>query len=296
MWSFISIYEAQFQLFLIATGFAYSQQVVLRAGVFSIATVGLAAIGAYATAILAVRLGVHPLLGGFLATLLGCVFGALLSVPLVRLRGVYQAIATLAFVQAIVALVYFFEPLTGGALGIVGIPRVVETWHLLIAVAGAVYLTYSIANSGIGRAFNAIRQDETVAATLGVSIVRYQTVAFVVSGGLAGLFGAFLALKSYSVEPTHFGFGLMTAILAYIVLGGRNSVWGPIVGCAILSALPEIARPLAEYRSLLQGAVMVLCISFLPHGIVDTLQMAILRRRTARADAAQTVDRAEGKS
>lgn len=279
------IYEAQFQLFLIGVGFAYSQQIVLRAGVFSIATAGFASIGAYAVAILVVRSGVHPVTAVICAALAGALAGALLSIPLVRLRGVYQAIATLAFVQLIMAFAFYAEPFTGGAMGISRIPQVIETWHLLIAVAVVMYLTYAIAGSGMGRAFDAIRQNEMVAATLGVSIVRYQTIAFVISGLLGGLFGGFLALQSYSVTPEHFGFGMLTAVLAYIVLGGRSSVLGPVVGCAFLSALPELARPLAEYRSFVQGTLMVAVILFLPYGVVDTLKMMARRRRAVRRES-----------
>lgn len=285
MQSLFSIYEAQFQLFLIGAGFAYSQQIVLRAGVFSIATAGFASIGAYTVAILVVRAGVDPALAVAGATVAGALVGALLAVPLVRLRGVYQAIATLAFVQMVMAFAFYAEPLTGGAMGISRIPQVVKTWHLLVAVAAVVYLTYAIAGSGLGRAFDAIRQSETVAATLGVSVVRYQTIAFVISGLLGGLFGGLLALHSYSVTPEHFGFGMLTTVLAYIVLGGRNSVVGPLVGCAFLSALPELARPLAEYRSFVQGALMVAVILFLPYGMVDTLQILARRRRAARRGA-----------
>lgn len=281
MAGFFSIYEAQFQLFLIGVGFAYSQQIVLRAGVFSIATAGFASIGAYAAAISVTRYGIHPSLSVGLAAALGGLAGALLSIPLVRLRGVYQAIATLAFVQVVMAFAFYAEGLTGGALGINRIPQVVKTWHLLLAVGVTIYLTFSIAHSGMGRAFNAIRQNEMVAATLGVSIVRYQTIAFVISGVLGGLFGGFLALQSFSVTPEHFGFGFLTAVLAYIVLGGRNSALGPLVGCAILSALPEIARPLAEFRMLVQGALMIVVMNYMPMGVVDTLQIVARRSRTA---------------
>lgn len=286
--SFFAIYETQFQLFLIAVGFAYSQQIVLRAGVFSIATAGFASIGAYAAGILVTRAGLHPIGAVAVSALLGLGAGFLLSLPLVRLRGVYQAIATLAFVQVVMAFAFYAEPLTGGALGISRIPQVVETWHLLLVVAATVYFIYAVSHSGIGRAFDAVRQNETVAAALGISITRYQMIAFMISGLLAGLFGGLLALQSYNVTPEHFGFGLLTAVLAYIVLGGRNSVLGPLVGCAILSALPEVARPLAEYRSLVHGALMIVAISFLPHGVVDSLQMAFRNRRIsggAKAEA-----------
>ncbi|RZT94867.1 amino acid/amide ABC transporter membrane protein 2 (HAAT family) [Advenella incenata] len=279
MTNFFSIYETQFQLFLIGVGFAYSQQIVLRAGLFSIATAGFASIGAYATAITVTNYGVHPTLAIGIAVAFGGLAGAMLSIPLVRLRGVYQAIATLAFVQVVMAFAFYAEPLTGGALGINRIPQVVKTWHLLLAVGVTIYLTFSIAHSGIGRAFNAIRQNEVVAATLGVSILRYQIIAFVISGLMGGLFGGLFALQSYSVTPEHFGFAFLTTVLAYIVLGGRNSFLGPLVGCAILSALPEIARPLSEYRVLLQGALMIIVMNYMPMGVVDTLLTVARRSR-----------------
>jgi branched-chain amino acid transport system permease protein len=257
---------------------------VLRAGVFSIGSAGFACIGAYAVGILVKNQGVHPLLALLLAVLIGCVGGFLLSIPLARLRGVFQAIATLAFVQIVVSLCLYFDDLTGGPQGFNNIPKLVQTWHLLLAVAVTIYFMYVISRSSIGRAFDALRQDETVGATLGISIRKYHMIAFVLSGALAGFFGGMQSLYTYSIEPEMFGFAFLVAALTYIILGGRGTVTGPIIGAAIMSVLPELARPLADNRQFFQGALMMVMVAFMPHGVFDGLVLYLRKRRAAARD------------
>jgi branched-chain amino acid transport system permease protein len=156
---------------------------------------------------------------------------------------------------------------------------------LLISVAVAIYLVASLNNSRTGRAFDAIRQDEAVAVSLGVAISRYQLLAFALSGALAGYFGALEAFHVYSLEPNQFGFPFLVAVFSYVVLGGRHSVWGPVVGTAVLVALPELSRPLADYRMLVYGLLLILVINFMPRGIVDT--WIDFRKRRLRVQAAQ---------
>ncbi|MCX7225599.1 MAG: branched-chain amino acid ABC transporter permease, partial [Burkholderiales bacterium] len=114
----------------------------------------------------------------------------------------------------------------------------------------------------------------------------YQTVAFALSGGIAGFYGGLEAFHSYSIEPSRFGFEFVVAILSYVVLGGRRSIWGPVVGTAVLLALPELARPLADYRTLVYGLIMVLVMGYLPRGVYDTFVEFLYRRRIARMDRA----------
>ncbi|MCB1391152.1 MAG: branched-chain amino acid ABC transporter permease [Rhodobacteraceae bacterium] len=264
-------YQPLLDVFLLHIGLAYAQWLVLRAGVFSLGTVGLAAVGAYTGGILVVSHGLPAPLALLAAALMGGLVALALSVPLARLRGIYQAIATVAFIQIVLSLNIYATGLTGGAQGITGIPKTVGTLTLLLAAAATVYLMYAITRSRLGRAFDAIRQNEAVAASLGVSIVRHQTLAFVISGALAGLFGALEAFHSYALVPSQFGFSYLIAILSYVVFGGRTSIWGPIVGTAVLILLPEIARPLADARMLVYGLLLILTINFLPKGVADTL-------------------------
>jgi len=170
------------------------------------------------------------------------------------------------------------------ALGIDRIPRLVDTWQLLGIVAVITYIMYSIGKSSIGRAFDAIRQDETVGIALGISIRRYHILAFVLSGAIGGLFGGMQALSVYAIEPSLYGFNFLVAVLTYIVLGGRGSVWGPIIGTAIIVALPEIARPLAEHRQMALGALIVVMINYLPNGVYDSLVLLVRQRRAVRRD------------
>jgi branched-chain amino acid transport system permease protein len=284
MIDFFIAYRPLLDVFLLHTGYALGQYIVLRAGVFSVANAGLTAIGAYLAAGLTVKLGVHPYLAIFAGMLAGTAFALLLSWPLARLRGVYQAIATLAFVQVVLSLNIYAERFTGGAMGLNNIPKVVGTGTLLIFACLTIYLMLAISATRLGRAFDAIRQDEAVAVSLGVSVRFYQSVAFAISGAIAGLFGGLEAFHSYALEPNQFGFAFLVAALSYVVLGGRRSVLGPVVGAAFLVALPEISRPLAEYRMLVYGMLLMLVIAYMPRGLVDTLLEALHKRRMAAGE------------
>ena len=285
MSQFIAGYLPLFDLYLLQLGLAFSQYIVLRAGVFSLATAAFAGIGAYTAGIFAVKLGMHPVLGLAAGTLTGMGAALFLSIPLARLRGVYQAIATVAFIQIVVSLNIFSEGLTGGAMGLNGIPKTVGTGVLIVAAAAATYLVWAIEKGRLGRAFNAIRQDEAVAASLGISITWHQALAFAISGALAGLFGGLEAYHSYALDPNQFGFHLLITVLSYVILGGRNSVIGPLIGTAILIILPELARPLAENRMIIYGIMLIIVINYLPKGIADTAIDSFRARRLKRREA-----------
>ncbi|WP_173933982.1 branched-chain amino acid ABC transporter permease [Chelativorans sp. Marseille-P2723] len=281
MINFFYAYQPLIDFFLLNAGFALSQYIVLRAGVFSIATVGIVSIGAYSAAIVMKSLGLSIWIAAPFSALVGLAVGLLLSVPLARLRGPYQAIATLAFVQIVAAVALYAEPLTGGALGMNDIPKQVSTLGLVFALAFVLYILGSLSRSRIGAIFDALRQDEAVAGSLGISISFHHALAFALSGAIAGLFGALQAGYIYSIEPHQYGFVMLTMTLAAVILGGRRSIWGPVVGAAIMTFLPEIARPLAENRLLLNGLLLVVVIIFLPRGVVDGLIALVRRRRTS---------------
>jgi branched-chain amino acid transport system permease protein len=270
-------------LIFIGTGYALSQAIVFRAGTFSVATSGFAALGAYAAAILTVKHGVPPAVSVALGTLLGLLCGLMLSIPLARLRGVYQAIASLAFVEILVALILYFDDLTGGPLGFNNIPRVVSHWTLFFAVVGTMALLIVLGQGAIGRVFDAMRQDPPVAASLGVNPTKYHVLSFALSGAIAGLFGGLDALRNFSLTADQFGFGILIGTLSAVVLGGRRSVLGPLIGTSILVLLPEIFRPLADYRQAIYGLLLVVVMAFLPYGVYDSIVMKLHNRRLARA-------------
>ena len=283
MMNFFAPHLPLLDLIFVGTGYALSQAIVFRAGTFSVATSGFAAVGAYAAAILTVKHGFHPAAGVVIGTLLGLLCGLLLSVPLARLRGVYQAIASLAFVEIVVALILFFEELTGGPLGFHNIPRSATTWTLFLVMLATMALLILLGKGGIGRAFDAIRQDPPVAASLGVNPTKYHVLSFALSGAIAGLFGGLDAMRNFSLTAEQFGFAILIGTLSAVVLGGRRSFMGPLVGTTILVLLPEIFRPLADYRQAIYGLLLVVVMAFLPFGVYDTIIMKLHNRRLARA-------------
>ena len=283
MLNFLAPHLPLLDLIFIGTGYALSQAIVFRAGTFSVATSGFAALGAYGTAILTVKHGLHPAAAVALGAMLGLACGLLLAVPLARLRGVYQAIASLAFVEILVALILYFEDLTGGPLGFHNIPRVVTPWILLFAVLATMALLIVLGQGAIGRAFDAMRQDPPVAASLGVNPTKYHVLSFALSGAIAGLFGGLDALRNFSLTAEQFGFSILIGTLSAVVLGGRRSVLGPLVGTTILVLLPEIFRPLADYRQAVYGLLLVVVMAFLPFGVYDSIVMKLHHRRLARA-------------
>jgi branched-chain amino acid transport system permease protein len=282
---FIQSWQPIFEFMILHAGYALSQYVVLRAGVFSVATTGFAAVGAYGGALLTLKYGVPPVVSMLLATAAGCVLGLLIAVPLARLRGVYQAIATLSFVQIIVSLNLYMDGVTGGATGLNGIPKVVTFLPLAIVLAAVLYVVVSWNSSRLGRAANVVRQDEAVSASLGISTIRQQSIAFGLSGAIGGLFGSLEAFHGYALDPGQFGFELVVLALSCVVLGGRRSVAGPIVGALVLGALPELARALEQYRMLIYGGLLMFVIAYLPRGIADSA-FDLVRRRKLRADTA----------
>jgi branched-chain amino acid transport system permease protein len=274
----------------ISSIYALSQFVALRAGLFSLGSAGFASIGAYTAAIALVRYGVPAPAAIVLACVVAVACGLALSLPLARLRGHFQAVATVGFVEIIVSLALYFQKFTGGPAGINGIPKLVGTGTLVLFVAAIAAFIALVERTSVGRAFGAIRQDDIVARSLGVSVARYHRLAFALSAGIAGIGGALASFNTYSIEPQQFGFALLTLAVGAVILGGRSSVSGPIVGTAIFVLLPELARPLAENRFLLQGALLIVVITYLPQGIVDTLKRRWAVARARRFGAAPTSD------
>jgi branched-chain amino acid transport system permease protein len=294
MMGFILTYRPLFDLICIYSILAFSQYVALRAGLFSLATAGFASIGGYAGAVLLKDTALGPVLSALGAILCGIAAGLFLSLPLARLRGAFQSIATIGFVQIMVSLTLYAQPLTGGPLGLNAIPKVATTWVLVSVLVALAALLAVINRSGIGRAFDAIRQDYTVAMSLGISVSRYFRYAFALSGAIGALGGCLLAFNTYSIQPDVFGFPMLVLVIAAVILGGRSMVAGPLVGTAFLIVLPEIIRPLADARLLLQGLLLILVIIYLPQGIVDSLSHRWKLRRASVLERSQQRERAHG--
>jgi branched-chain amino acid transport system permease protein len=244
-----------------------SMYVVLALGQLSLGQAAFMGIGAYSGALLTMRLGLpFPLVLAVSAAapaLAACAIG----VPTLRLSGVYLAIATIGLGEMLRTLYDNTEAL-GGALGLNGIPEKAGPAIIYGLLAILVLLLELAARSKIGRAFEAIRSDETAAATSGIPVARYKLAALVASAAIAGLAGALDAHSSFFIGPSQYGFETAVGILSYAILGGIASPLGAVAGAFVLTALPELLRPLHDFRLILDGLIIVLVVIFLPRGLL----------------------------
>jgi branched-chain amino acid transport system permease protein len=252
------------------------------AGQMSLGQAGFLAIGAYASALLSLRLGWPVELAMLTAAIITAVFGTLLVLPAFRLRAHYVAIATLGIGEIVAQVILNGEPLTNGAMGITNIPapgilgwQAVTPqhiyWFALVLLLLAALIHWRLLRSSLGRTWRAIREDDIAAQAYGISLNRYKALAFAASAFIAGLSGAFTAhLYTYINHET---FPNTTSILALtmVILGGMGNMLGAVLGAVLLTALPEVFRPLADYRYLMYGLALLLLIRFRPQGLLGTV-------------------------
>ena len=246
---------------------ALSMYVVLSVGQLSLGQAAFMGLGAYASALMTVKLGL-PFPVVLLASMAVPALAALIiGSPTLRLSGVYLALATIGLGE-VLRLFFVNSDFTGGALGISGIP----TKGGLVSIYGSLFVAtlafVLVARSRIGRAMEAIREDEIAAGALGIDLPAYKLAALVVSAMLAGLAGALNAHVSSFISPNDYGFDQAVTILSYALLGGIGSPFGPIFGALVLTLLPELLRPLAEYKFVVNGSIIVLAVMFMPRGVL----------------------------
>ncbi len=252
------------------------------AGQMSLGQAGFLAIGGYASALLAMRLGWPLELSLLAGAAIAAALGTLLMWPVFRLRNQYVALATLGIGEVINQIILNWEGLTNGVLGLSNIPPlslfglpIVETapiyWFALAMLVVAALFQWRLTQSHLGRTWRAMREDEVAARAFGVSLHRYKALAFIAGGLIAGLSGAFTAhMYSYINNET---FAATTSILGLtmVILGGMGNMSGAVVGAIALTALPELFRPLADARYLLYGVVLLLLVRFRPQGLLGTV-------------------------
>lgn len=246
---------------------ALSMYAVLAAGQLSLGQAGFMGLGAYASALLTLNLGWPFWLVLPLSCLVPMAFALAVGGPTLRLSGVYLAIATIGLGEVLRAIYLNVEAL-GGALGLSGIPQQAPLWLIHAALALALLAFWRIGRSGVGRAMEAMRQDETAALAMGVNVRRYRLAALTASAGLAGLAGALSAHATDFIGPNDYGFEPAVSILSFALLGGIGSPFGPVLGAWVLTLLPELLRGLADVRLVLNGLVIVAAVLFLPGGLL----------------------------
>jgi branched-chain amino acid transport system permease protein len=253
-----------------------SMYVVLAVGQLSLGQAAFMGLGAYASSLITVKTGLPFPVALLAAMIVPALVAVAIGRPTLRLSGVYLAIATLGLGEIIRILLLNWD-FAGGALGLSGIPeRVGLAWiygSLAVILLGFVF----VARSRIGRAMEAMREDEAAAGVMGVIVPRYRLAALVVSAMLAGYAGALHAHVSSFIGPNEYGFDTAVSILSYALLGGIGSPFGPVLGAIILTALPEVLRDLSDFRGLVSGAVIVIAVLFMPKGILPWRMARVAR-------------------
>ncbi|HTR96864.1 MAG TPA: branched-chain amino acid ABC transporter permease [Candidatus Acidoferrales bacterium] len=264
-------------------------------GQFSIGHAGFMAAGAYGSAMFTLTVGqrfagalvsahlpqaiaqgaallVALLLGGLLAAL----FGYLVGLPSLRLRGDYLAIVTLGFGEIIRVLILNVDAI-GGARGLPGIPHWANFFWVFLGVAVVVAVSRNLAHSTYGRALFAIRDDEIAAEALGVDTTRYKVTAFVIGAFFAGVAGGLFAHYLSYLNPNSFTFIKSIEVIAMVVLGGMGSISGSMLAAIVLTLLPEVLRPVKDLRMVLYSLMLILLMITRPQGLLGTRELSFGR-------------------
>ncbi len=263
-------------------------------GQLAIGYVALLTIGAYTASVLVLgNLGPPwPVYAAFVASgLVGAVFGLVIGLPALRLRTFYFAMTTLGFATIVTQIVVAWQSVTGGGIGVPGpvLPKPFDStagfYFFCLVVAGlCTWMTSNIAHSRFGRALVAVRDAEVAAQATGISKSGVLVPVFLFGGAAGGVAGAlFATLQSY-ISPEAFTFDLTILFFIAILVGGRGSIIGPLLGTIILTVLPEFAAPLVAWSTFLYAVLLLVIVLAMPGGIAELLDFA--NRKPLQSDRA----------
>ena len=252
-------------------------------GQFSLGHAGFMCIGAYSAAIVVRSMG--NMMGFGLGILVGLIIysiaALIVSIPTLRLRGDYLAIATLGFAE-IIRIAVLNMDITNGAAGLTGIPKL-TTWPLLfVLMVISVVIVTNFGRSRQGRACISVREDEIASEAMGINTTRYKTTAFVVGAMLASVAGALYACNFYVIKPDLFTFNKSIDILVMVVFGGMGSITGSVIAAVFIGILNTVLQSFASLRMIIYGVVLVAIMIFRPSGLLGTKEFtfsALLNRR-----------------
>ena len=260
--------------------------VVGLAGLLDLGYVAFYAVGAYTYALLNYHFHVGFWLALPLGALVGFVFGILLGIPVLRLRGDYLAIVTLGFGEIIRLILENWGAFSFGPSGIANISRpsffgvaitrsqgILFMYYLMIALGiFTIFVVNRLQDSRLGRSWLALREDEIACQAMGIDKMKTKLAAFALGATWAGMMGVIFAAKTSFINPASFTFLESAIILSIVVLGGMGSILGVTLGAFILILLPEELRAFSQYRMLIFGASMVLMMVFRPQGIISNVR------------------------
>ena len=260
------------------------------AGQLSLGHAALMAIGAYTTALLSKALasvsffaatGLHIWLGIMLGTVAAALFGALLAIPALRVRGPYLAMVTIAFGWVIFKILQEWSSVTGGDLGISGIPKprigsltltMKQYYYVVLAMfIIALIAQYRLVTSQFGLRLRAMKFSEIGVASVGVNVYYVKVAVFTLSAAFAGMGGALFAHQQNYISPDNFQFFSSVFFLLAVLFGGAGTLLGPIIGAAVLTLLPEMLHHFDTYRLIVYGVLILVTLYLLPNGVMGAL-------------------------
>ena len=246
---------------------------------------GFMLVGAYAAALFTKSCGL-PLsialpIGLVLAGLLAAVFGVVIGIPALRLRGDYLAIITLGFGEIIRVVANNLE-ISNGAMGLSDIqslsnrdhPAAMFVYAFVLAVL-VIFMMFTFGRSRHGRAVIAIREDEIAAESSGINTTYYKLLAFVMAAFIAGVAGGLYAHQLGLVDPAKYDFNKSVEILIMVVLGGMGSITGSIISATVLTLLPEVLRDFSDYRMLVYSIILIIVMLFKPTGLLGRYELSL---------------------
>ena len=246
--------------------FAYSIYVTAATGQLNLGGAGFQAIGAYTCAILSNEMGLPISLTLMFSAIFGGMISFLISFPILRTKGVYMVLATFAIAQ-IVAGIILNTDFLGGATGMV-VNEYIETEVILVITIAIVASGFYLMSTRVGLAMRAVHDDEAVADLMGVHKRAIQVSAFTIGGAIAGLSGGLYALYFGFIEAQYFNANISIFVLLYVLIGGTQTAWGPLVGASFFTLIPEALRIGDDWRFLIFGVIIVIMMIVRPEGIV----------------------------
>lgn len=260
------------------------------AGQLSLCQAAFYGIGAYATAVLSVKTGMHPFLTSIVAVLLACLIALVLGIPALKLRGHYLAMATLGFGEIVNIVFKEWGTMTGGPSGLVGIPQMhlgafsldndlryfYFVWIIVLLV---IAFLINLTNSRVGRGLQALKRSEDAAATMGIPVARYKIKVFVLSAALAALGGTLYAHYVTVISPESFDVFFSVVLVTMVVAGGLVSVWGGVIGASLFTILPDTLQVFEDYNVIIYGFILLFILMFMPKGLAGLISLGADRSK-----------------
>ena len=247
-------------------------------------------IGAYTAAILAKDLGWTGPEILLAAAVVAGLFGLLLSLPVMHLKGYYFTIITMVFCHIIRIIEINWMSLTNGPLGIMAIPKMsvfgyqiksqsAYYYTILVLLVLTTVIVQKIIHSRMGYAILAVRDDDLAAGAMGINVFKYKVSAIVIASMLAGVAGAFYAVYTSYIDPSCFTNAVSNNMLVMVIFGGLGNMFGSFVGATVLTVLPEVLRGFSEYRQLVFGALLVILMLVRPEGLFGSVNFKYIGQR-----------------